>query len=166
MLETSSTRFKFNIMNYIKIFQIPFFSLLLIANNLIIYVLDLTIIPSHELLVMIFTFILLLNTSSIIQYFDKSNFNIFSKHFNHWITIFFTFFNRMFLLILLFFLAFLLINMIYMEFEFGTIFVAKTNWEYSWILKTALLCWIFIICFNSINSLKSLLLPFSKKPKK
>ena len=166
MSEISSTRFKSNILNYIKILQIPFFSFLFITNKLIIFALDLTIIPSHELLVIIFTLILLLNTSSIIPYFDKSNFNIFSRHFNHWIAIFLIFFNRIFLFILLFVLAFLLINMIYMEFEYGTIFVAKTNWEYSWILKTILLYWIFIISFYSINSLKSLLLPFSKNPKK
>ena len=163
MPEISSKNQKSNILNYIKILQIPFFSFLFLTNNLIIYSLDLSIIPSQELLILIFTVILLLNASSIIPFFDRSNFSFFSKYFNHWVSVFFSFFNRILLIVFLFFLAFLTINMIDMEFKFGTIFVAKNKWEYSWTLKILLLYWIFLIVFNSINSLKSLLLPFSKK---
>lgn len=152
-----------NIFNYIKILQIPFFSFLFITNNLIIFTLGYSIIPSHEFLVTIFTFILLLNTLSIIPFFDKSNFNFFSEYFNHWVSIFFSFFNRLLLIFFLFVLAFLTINMIYLEFEYGTILVAKTNWEYSWVVKILLLFWIFLIILKSISSIKSLLLPFSKK---
>ena len=166
MSEILSKVLNSNILNYIKLFLIPFLSFLFLTNNFVIFALDLTVIPSHELLVMVFMLILLLNVSSIIPYFDKSNFNFFFKHFNHWVTVFITIINRILLTAFLFILAILTINMIYMEFEFGTIFVAKTNWEYSWILKFLLLYWIFLVIFNSTNSLKSLLLPFSKNQKK
>ena len=92
-----------------------------------------------------------------------TNFNFFSEYFNHWVSIFFSFFNRLLLIFFLFVLAFLTINMIYLEFEYGTILVAKTNWEYSWVVKILLLFWIFLIILKSISSIKSLLLPFSKK---
>jgi hypothetical protein len=166
MQKIFSKEIKYFFFNYLKMLHIPISSLLFVINDLTIHTLSIVIIPSHELLVIIFTSILLVNVSSLGCYFDKTNFSLFSKYFNHWVSLFFTILNRTILIFLLAIFTFLTIYMIYMEFLFGTIFVAKENWEYSWVFKIPLLFWIFLIGFYSIVSLKPLLLPFSPSSKK
>lgn len=152
--------------NNFKVFCIPSFSLFLITNTIINDQFNIPMIPHHELLALIFTLVLLINVESIIIYLDTTNFNFFSKYFNYWVSIFFLILKRATLVFILLFFAYLTIEMICMEFKFGTIFGAKTRWEYSWLLKIPILVWVFLIGFYSITSFKSKLYPFSLKPKK
>lgn len=147
--------------HFIQIMQIPFFCVLFLVNEGLINMLDVDIVPSQELVLLIFSSILLTNVSSIVDFLDKTNFNYFSKRFNHWLYVTSLILSRVMLTCLLSFFGYLIAQMIIMEFKFGTIFVAKFDWEYSWVFKIPLLFWTFLIGFYSMISLKSLLLPFS-----
>ena len=74
--------------------------------------------------------------------------------------------NLVLLIFVLCFFGLLFIEMTFYEFNFGTIFTANSNWEYSWLLRLFLFFWIVVAFFDSIKLIKIMFFPFTTKIKK